>query len=181
MLNVEKNKKGNAMVVLIIAGLLFVIVFFGMLLVIGSSILDYVVDETYPELTTLGVVGDANLSADIEFVANPINSFVQNLTWLTGVVYILSIAVMFGLAFAFKSTGDRWLMPFFIVFVLSLVVGCMIMSNIYEDFYDDNDDLGNRLKEHALISYMILYSPMIMGLVAFFIGIILFGGEQQFV
>jgi len=172
------NKKSNMGVILLIGLVLFSILFLGLLMVIGSSIINWIMDETVPELTTIGMVGEANISQASYYAVTPVNSFVQNLTWMTGVIYIFAIIGVFGLSYAFRGTGDKWLMGFFVGLVLLLVIACIFISNIYEDFHNDSGELGDRLREHVLLSYLILYSPAIMGLIAFISGIILFSGDE---
>lgn len=171
------NKKGNIMAILLVIGGLFLLVMIGVLMLIGSATINWVMDETVPELKELGVVGDFNATHATEVTIDPVNSFIQNLTWVTGVIYIFGLIGIFGLAFAFKSTGDKWLIGLFVALVLILLIGCIIMSNIYEEFYNGSDEFTSILKEHVLLSYLILYSPMIMAILAFIAGIILFSGE----
>lgn len=172
------NKKGNIIAILFIVGALFLLLFLGFMMAIGSSVINLVMDTAVPELTSLGVVGDFNASHAVEATITPVNTVIQNFTWLAGVVYIFGMIGVFGLAFTFRETGDKWLMGFFVALVLILVIGCIIMSNIYEEFYSGTDDIALRLKEHTLLSFMILYSPAIMGLIAFLSGIILFSGDS---
>lgn len=173
-----KSKKALIGILLVILGL-FLMLFIGVLLVIGSATIDWVTDIVVPEFKDLGMIGDSNLSATATTVFTPIDTFVQNLTWLTGVAYVFGIIAIFGLAFMFRATGSRWMIGLFIALIFILVLASIFISNIYEDIYDGDDDLAIRLKEHVLISYMILYSPLITTIIAFLAGIILFGGTQE--
>jgi len=177
------NKKANIGAILIIFVFLFLLLFIGIGMAIGSSVINWVFDEAMPELTNFGSVGESNISEYSDIAITPVNTFVQNFTWLTGVLYIFGILGVFGVAFAFKTTGNKWLIGLYFGMVLLLVIAAIFISNIYEDFYDDAGDLGDRLKEHAMLSWLILYSPMIMSLVAFLAGVILFsgGGEESYV
>ena len=84
-----------------------------------------------------------------------------------------------GLVVIFRVSPNKWLIAFYLLMVILLVVGSMFMSNIYEDFYNDNGEFGNILKEHVLLSFMILYAPVITTILAFITGIILFSGVGQ--
>lgn len=173
------NKKANMNGMLLVSLFLFLIVIVGFFIIIGSAITNYVMDVVTPELSGLGMVGVANVSEAMDYTIVPLNNFVQNFTWIAGVLYLFGIVGVFALAFMFKNTGEKWLIGLYLGFVLILVISCIFISNIYENFYDDNDDLGTRLKEHTLLSYMLLYSPAIMGIIAFITGIILFGGTTE--
>jgi len=174
-----KNKKGNVIAVILIIGALFLLMFIGLGMVIGSSVINWVFDEAVPELSGLGMVGPSNFSQYSDMTIVPLNTFVQNMTWLTGVLYVFGIIGVLGLAFAFRSSGNRWVIGLFVGLVLILVIASIFISNIYEDFYDDGGDLGDRLAEHTLLSYLILYSPFIMSMIAFIAGIILFSGAGE--
>ena len=152
---------------------------FGVMLSLGSSTINWVMDETVPELKALGEVGSWNASDTVRMTIDPVNTFIQNFTWVSGVVYIFGLIGMFGLAYAFRSTGDKWLIGLFLALVLILVIACIFMSNIYEDFFGSSDVMGDIMKEHVLLSWLILYSPGIMSIIAFIAGIILFSGPVR--
>ena len=173
------DKSANVMAILLVVGGLFFLVLFGIMLSLGSSTINWVMDETVPELTGLGQVGSWNATETVDLVITPVNTFIQNFTWVSGIVYVFGLIAMFGLAYTFRSTGDKWLIGLFVALVLILVIGCLFMSNIYEDFFASSDAMGSIMKEHVLLSWMILYSPGIMSLIAFIAGIILFSGPVR--
>jgi len=173
------NKKGNINIILFIGLFLFLLLFVGMGLVIGASVIDWVFDETVPELKDIGMVGGANVTQAIEIAVTPVDTFVQNLTWITGVVYLFGMMGIFGFAFVFRGAGDKWLIGFYIGLVLILVISCIFISNIYEDFHNDEGDLGERLRSHVILSFLLLYCPAVMSLISFIAGIILFGGDSE--
>ena len=55
----------------------------------------------------------------------------------------------------------------------------MFISNIYEDFYSGTDDLATRMQEQTILSWMILYSPLIFAIIAFIAGAIMFSGGTE--
>ena len=173
------NKKGNAYIILMLVGLMFLLIFLAFIVIIGSSIINLVADEVVPEISDLGMIGASNLTEYSEYSIDPANNFIQNLTWMTGIFFVFGIVGILGIAFIFKSTGETWMIGLFVGLVLLLVISCIFLSNIYEEFYDGDDDIALRLKEHTLLSYMILYSPAIMVIIAFLSGIILFSGQQE--
>ncbi len=173
-----KNKKGSFIGILFVVGGLFLLLMLGIMLAIGSSTINWVMDEAVPELSELGMVGDANATFITDVAIDPVNTFIQNMTWVSGVLYVLGLFGVFGLAFVFRETGDKWLIGLFLAVVLILIIGCLIMSNIYEEIYNDGSELGGILKEHIVLSFLILYSPGIMSILAFVAGIILFSGDS---
>lgn len=174
------NKKGNFELVLgffiIIAVLL--VVGFGML--VGSAILNMVFDEITPELTNLGVVSSTNLSTATSYTLTPLNSFIQSWTWMTGLVYMLAIFGLLGIAIVGRQSTSKIYISFYVMLAILLIMGSILMSNIYEDFTIDKDDkIVEHMDEHALLSYMVLNSPLIFTVIIFLAGIILFSGIGQ--
>lgn len=171
-----ENKKGNINGVILVVFLLFIILFAGFMLIIASSVLNWTADNVVPDLSNLGMVGDANLTESAQSSIVPLNSFIQSFTWLTGVLYIFGLLGVIGLAVAYRSTPSRWLMVFFFMLVFILIIASIFVSNIYEEFHNGGDEFGTILREHTILDYMILYSPMIMSIISFIAGIILFSG-----
>jgi len=174
-----KNKKGNGFAIILFIFALFLLILFAVAMAFGTIIIDWVFDEAVPELTGLGQVGDANMTSIGKSALDPVNTFVQSLTFLTGVVYILGIIGIFGLATALRITGNKWLAGFFIACMILLVMASIFVSNIYEEFYNENSEIGTRLHEHTLLSFLILNSPLVVCIVGLGGGIIIFTGERE--
>jgi hypothetical protein len=173
------NKRGNIIIPIMVVLVLFLILFIGFMAVIGSSVINYVFDIAVPEVTNLGQVEDVNLTQVADITIVPLNTFIQSFTWLTGVMYFLALVGSIALALLYRSSPNPLFIGFFFMLVVLLVIGSIFMSNIYEDFYNDAGELGDRLREHTLLSFMILYSPSIFTVVSFISGIILFSGRQD--
>lgn len=174
-----KNKKGQFVKILLIFVLLFLILIGGLIVVFGSSIVNWVFDIAVPELTTLGTIGDFNATEAAAYTITPVNTIVQNMTWLTGVIYVMMLVFSVVVAVTARANPNRWLIGFYFLLTILLIFGSILISNIYEDFYDDTDEFASILKEHTLLSYMILYSPMIFTIIIFLTGIIIFSGKQE--
>ena len=175
------DKRGGAFLnVILIVGILFMIMITGLIIGLGGVSVKWAVDTIAPELTGLGMAGDANLSSIGTTVVTPIKSVVDSFSWLSGIVYFFAIILMLGLGFAFRMTGNKWLMAIFFACMFLLIIGSIFISNIYQDFYDDGREIGARLHEFALLSFLMLYSPIIMCVIGFVSGIIMFtGGDEE--
>jgi hypothetical protein len=179
MKSLIKSKKGNVMNVIWIVVILFAVLLLGVLFAFGNMIINWTFDEATPTLTSLGMVGSSNLTAIGETTLNPLNSFVQAGNWLVGVVFVMALMGTIGMAFAFRFTGNKWLAGFFVMCVFLLIISSIFISNIYEEFYTGTNDVATRLHEQTMLSYLILYSPIVMCIVAFACGIIMFTGEGE--
>ena len=174
------NKKGNIMIIIMFIFILFVILFLGFIMLVGSSVMNYVFDIAVPELSNLGMVGNVNTTQVAGVTIAPLNNLVQSFTWMSGVLYVLLLIFSIVFVMVMKIAPNKWLIGFFFLCALILIIGSIFMSNIYEDFYDDaGSDLSTRLHEHTLLSYMVLYSPAIFSVMVFLVGIILFSGLNQ--
>ncbi len=173
------DKKGNLMFIVWFFVFLFVILFFGFVMVVGSAIVNWTFDQAIPELTNLGEVGAVNFTEIATFTVTPLNNIVQSFTWLTGVLYVFMLVGAVGFSFVFRVNPNRWLIGFFFMGVFLLIIASIFMSNIYEEFYTGTDDLATRLQEHIILSFMILYAPMIFTIISFISGIVFFSGMGQ--
>ena len=172
----NKENFGLILGFFIIIGILMVV---GFMIVVGSSVLNYTFDIITPEISNIGMVGSANMTEISGYSIDVVDTVIQSFTWLTGVAYMLAIIGLFGLVVSFKVTASKWFMGFFLALALLLIMGSIFMSNIYQDIYQEDDDLSSVLREHTLLSYLILHSPVIFTILIFISGIILFSGMQE--
>ena len=171
------NKKGNLFGVIAFFSLIAFILLVGFVLVVGVAIVDFVYDTAVPELTGLGVIGGSNFTQFAEITIQPLNRVVQSLTWAAGVFYLILLISSIGFGVIVSRNGvSTWLLGMFLGLAILLLITSMLMSNIYEDFYNDTGELADRLREQVLLSYMILYSPLVITSVIFIVGIIMFSG-----
>jgi len=173
------NKKANITGIILFFIFLFVILFTGFIMVTGSAVMNWVFDEAVPELSNLGVIGSANMTQNAEYTLKPLNQVVQSFTWMTGVLYILMLIGAIAFAVTMRDNPSKWLIGFYFLVTIILIMGSIFMSNMYEEFYADSGELGMRLQEHVLLSFLVLQSPVIFTIISFIVGIILFSGMQE--
>ncbi len=175
------DKKGNIVAISIVGILVMAILILGTVIVFGSATLNYVADTVVPEISGIGVVGDSNISEYSEYTITPVNTVVQSFTWLSGVMYIIAVFLMIGVAFAFRGEVSNWSVVFFFMVAILVVTGSIFVSNVYEEFHDGTDDIAQRLQEHTILSFGLIYSPLIMTVLLFIMGAIMFtGGREDF-
>jgi len=63
---IKNNKKGIHGMLLVIAGL-FLIVMVGIIMALGSSVINWTMDEVVPELDGLGVIDAGDLGEGVNF------------------------------------------------------------------------------------------------------------------
>lgn len=174
MLIKRKDKRGNAIGIIIFFLVLFTILIVGFIAAIVVSLIDYAGDEITPIFQDLGVAGPSNFSEYSEFTVVQVNRVIQALPWIVGVGYVIMLifSVIFAMSYSFSPHPVY--IAFYIVMILFLIMGSIVLSNMYEDIYDGTDIIATRLQEQTILSFMILYSPMIMALISFITGIFLF-------
>ena len=94
------NKKGDVRAIIIMFVVLFVLLLGSVALVFGGVVIDWAADEIVPEISSLGSVGDANLTEAAEYSVIPVNNVIQSFHWISGVLYVMGILGCVGLAFA---------------------------------------------------------------------------------
>jgi hypothetical protein len=173
-----KNKKGGIGIIIFFAVLMGVLVL-GFLGTMIWSVLDIASDEITPVMEGLGMVEDANVSQAAELSIGVVDGFIQSIPWLIALGYIL--ALIFTLVFVFMVgyNPSPAYMAFFFSLMLLLILGCVVMSNMYQDVYTGTDEMALRLQEQTIMSYLILHSPFIMALIAIIGGVIMFGMKNS--
>jgi len=173
------NKKGNFVILIFFFFLLFLSMLFGVMLIYGSSILNWTFDEVVPEISNLGVIGGSNLTKIAEITIAPVNSFVQSFTWMAGVLYVLMLIGSVAFVLVSRTAPSKWLIGFYFTAGILLIISSIFMSNMYEDTFTGNGQFELILQEHTLLSYLIIFSPHIFTVIFFLVGIVLFSGLQE--
>lgn len=178
MKDLKKNKKGFMGFVFFFL-ILFTILIIGFIGVVVVSVFDYTSGVVTPIMTDLGVVGDANLSQAAEITFGTVDTLVNSLPWLLLFSYVamLMFSVIFIISYDYNPNPA--FIGIYFLFVVLLIFGAIIMSNMYENLLTTGDEvIGVGLGNQTGMSYMILHSPWILGLFAFIVGIYIFAGRQ---
>ena len=172
-----KNKKGQFGIILFFL-ILFTILVAAFIGAMAVGIIDFASDTITPNMTDLGVVGDSNLSEYATYTFGTVDTIVQAFPWLLALCY--GLALVFSIVFVVGYTYNPHpvFIGFYIAMMLLLIFGSIIMSNMYQDIYDRTDEIATRLQEQTMTSYLILYSPFILTLIAVVAGILLFARTQ---
>jgi len=178
MLNIKRDKRGF-MGILFFFIILFSILILGFMGVMVISVLDYASDEITPVMTDLGMAGDTNLSSASTYTFGAMDTVVQALPWVMVFVYVLALIFSMVLVVSYNYNPNPAFIGVYIALIILLIFGSIIVSNTYQDIYEGTDEIATKLQEQTAMSYLILYSPMILTLIAFFAGIYLFAGKQS--
>jgi hypothetical protein len=147
----------------------------GFVATIGWTVLDIASDELTPVMEGLGMVGDVNVSQAAQYSVGVADDFVQAMPWLIAFGYVMSLVFTLVFVFIVRYEPHPAFMALYLALMFLLVFGCIIISNMYQDIYTGSDEIATRLQEQTIMSYMILHSPFIMGLIATIGGILMFG------
>jgi hypothetical protein len=168
-----KNKRGFGGILLFVS-VLFIIMIIAFIMAMVVGVVDIASDEITPIMEDLGMVGSTNLSQASEYSFGVANTFVQALPWLTGLMLILALVFSVVFAVVVGAESSPALIGVYLAFVILLIFGGVILSNMYEDIYTGNDELATRLQEQTITSYMILHSPWVIAVISLITGIYLF-------
>jgi len=149
-------------------------------LTIGWGVVKIGADEIVPELLDIGeIMPGVNISERIEIITTPATTIIDNLGLIMGLIYLLGVVGLLSYAYLMRTNVNGWVIALFVVSVLLVIISAIAVSQFYEEFYLDQDELGDILRTASLVSYLIIYSPVILTIVAFIAGIILFTGEEE--
>lgn len=171
--------KQGAIGIIVFFVILFSILIIGFAGSILVGIIDFASDEITPVFKEIGGIGDLNVSETAGYALTPMNTFVQAMPWLVGFGYVVMLMVSVVFVLSYRINPNPFYIAFYISLIILLIFGSVIISNMYENIYTVDDEIGTRLQEQTILSYMILYSPVILTLIAFMTGILLFAGKQD--
>jgi len=168
------NNKKQGIGIIIFFAVLFLTIIIGFVGAFLWAVLDFASDEITPIIDEIGMVGDANVTEAASYTVAVTNTLVGSLNWILAILYIL--ALVFTLVFAFLSGSNPHpaYIPLFLAFMILLIFGCVIFSNMYLDMYTGTDEIATRLQEQTVTSFLILHSPYVMAMIAVIGGVFMF-------
>ena len=153
---------------------IFIILVLGLVAGLVIALLDWSTETITPALRDIGVVDNTNITQAVDYTLGNVDSLVQTLTWLGGVIFVLAIVTCsLFVAFSGENTPPVFIALFF-AFLILLIFISIFVSNAYQDLYNGNDEIATRLQNQTILSYMILYSPMILTAIAIMTGVFIF-------
>jgi len=174
----KMNKKGFMGIVFFIL-ILFTILIIGFIGVIVVSLLDYTSEVVTPIMEDIGVVGSANISEASEYTFGTVDKLVNALPWLLAFSYVAMLIFSIIFVVSYNFNPNPVFIGIYFIFVILLIFGAIVMSNMYEDIYNSGDEvIGVGLQEQTAMSFMMLHSPWILSIIAFIVGIYIFAGKQ---
>jgi len=179
-MSLKKDKRGIWGIILFFM-ILFTIVIIGFIAAIAMGLISYTSGLITPIMQEVG--GDPDLNSSMGRAINdtfvPGNTVVQAFPWIIAFTYVLALIFVIAFVVIYKQNPHPAFIGFYLMMVLLLIFGCIVMSNMYQEIYSGDDILGTALHAQPLMSYMILYSPFIMGLIAIIGGIFMFTGSSD--
>jgi len=182
--SIINNKKAQMQIdsgfaIVIFAFGFLTIVIIGFIVSMVVAVLDFSGDTITPVFQELGVVGDTNLTEAADYSVVVINNFVQALPWIMGFAYVCTLIFCIIFALSYEANPNPIFIGLFLMVMILILIGCIVISNMYEEIYNGDDEIGDRLQEQVLMSYMILYSPSIIAIIGFVTGIYMFSGSRN--
>jgi len=173
----RKNKKG-AMGIIFFFLLLFTILILGFMAAMIVGVIDFASDTLTPVMTDLGMVGETNVSEASEFTFGTVDTLVTALPWLVAFAYIAMLIFSIVFVISWNYNPNPVFIGFYFMFVILLIFGAIVMSNMYQDIRAGDDIVATGLQNQPALSFMILHAPLIFSILAFIVGIYLFAGKQ---
>lgn len=177
-----KNKRGMAVLFIFLILMLLLALAFVFSLISGMA--NNVMDEITPVAQGLGVVSGNNLPGDnmsqnAAYLVNPANAITNASAWFFGVAYIISLVSLVAMAYYTRDSAGKWQIALFFLLTIAAILLSMALSNAYQDIYEGNDSLGSEIRSQSLLSWLILYSPLVTLVIMLFSAIVLFTGVGQ--
>jgi len=179
LLKQKRGQEGSAIGIILFVFVLFSILILGFIVSMVIAITGYGSGVITPIIQEIGVVGDTNVTQAANDSIVIANDFIQSLPWIMGFAYFATLAFSIIFAVSFKANPNPIYMGLYFMLMLLLIIGAIIMSNMYEDIYNGTDDIATELREQTMLSYGIIYSPTLFTIIGFITGIYVFAGRQD--
>ena len=176
---IKKNKKGQLGTIAVLGILVMVVIFLAFAVTLGSGILTFASAQVEDITGSLGMAGGSNLSAISDVSIGTANTTIQMLSFLSGIFIVFALLGIIIFAGAIRSNPSGWLIGFYLILVVIVLFVAIFMSNTYEEILDGSDDLATQLQTMTMASFLVLYMPTIITVIAFVGGIIIFSGSGQ--
>jgi len=181
MRKIIEDKKGqSAMSLIVLAGLVVLLLGVGVMMMIGGGITTFTVETINDVTKDLGVIdvgGDgANLSEYNDYTIGQLNETVQMFKFGSGVLLLFGLLGIIIFASSIRANPSGSMIGFYLLLVFLILMVSIFMSNVYEDFLDDDGEIGQELQSMTMGSFILLYMPHIITIISFVGGIIIFSG-----
>src|SRR3990167_11335148 len=128
----KKNKKGAIGIILFFLAL-FTILIIGFVATMGLSILDFGRDKITQIMQDIGIVGDTNVSEAADYTFGVVDSTIQALPFILGLVYVAALIFSIMFVVGYSQNPNPFYIGLYLALVMLLIFGSIIMSNMYED------------------------------------------------
>jgi hypothetical protein len=172
------NKKGQ-MEILWLFGILAVVLVLGIVFSMIIGFVHYTSGVITPITEDIGMIGSVNASAVGESTFGVLNTIIGLLPMLVGFAYLMFLIGSIVLVLSYRTTANPLFIGLFFALMILLILGAILGSNAYQDMYTGTDDMALELQSQTMLSFLILQSPMIFGIIGFICGIFLFSGKQN--
>ena len=177
---IKRKDKRGFMNFLFFFLILFTILIIGFIAVVGVSLVKYTSGVITPIMTDIGVVGNTNISEASQYTFGTVNTIVNAFPWLLAFTYVAMLIFSIVFVVSYKFNPNPVYIGVYFIFVILLIFGAILISNMYENLYNTNDSvIGPGLRDQTAMSFMMLRSPWILTIIAFIVGIYIFAGKQS--
>ena len=157
-----------------------VAVIVGVFLFIGATATDKL-HETMDDMTTLSGDGNNNVSVVIDNSMGKTNMAFQTLRW-TAVLIMFAMILGIFIGSYMVQTKPVFFIPYIFLVIIAIVVA-VGMANAYDQLIE-NETMASTFATMGGINWMVLNFPIVVTLVGFVGGLIMFSrlgkGEEQF-
>jgi len=167
------GKKGFSGILLFLM-VVFILMILAFMISMAVGIIDFTSDEITPIMEGLGMVGDVNMSQASQYSVGVVDGFVQALPWLTGLLFVMALVFSVIFAVSISAEASPVFIGVYLAFIILLIFGGVVLSNMYQDIYTGDDEIATRLHEQTITSFMILHAPWVIAIITLLTGIYLF-------
>lgn len=176
---IKKNKRG-AIGIIIFFSIMIIILIIGFGLTLVWSVVDIASDEITPVMEGLGMVGDVNVSQAAEYSFGQADNVVQALPLVIVFMYVMALIFTLVFVVVVGYNPHPAFISLYIGLMFLLILGCIVISNMYQDIISSDDDIGSRLREQSTMTFLLIHSPLINTAIAIIGGLLMFSYRSPY-
>lgn len=168
--------ENNISKVILFGLIVIVIIALGIVFAVVGGLVKWTGDSMVPQLKQVGNTPNFNMSEKVDNATRLYSNGSSLIPLMIGFLYMVALIGCIGISYAFKVSGERWLIGVYLGIFLLVLSGSILASNFYQDLYEGTGVIALQLQSMTLLSWLVLYSPIVVTVIMGIGGFFMFSG-----
>jgi hypothetical protein len=170
------NKKGQAEIIFAIAIFSLIVIVAALVIGLSTGILTFFTSTVNDATSGLGVISNTNMTQVQELTIGTVDTIAQSFKFLSAALIVFGLLGILIFSWVVRINLSNIWIGIWLFFVFILIIVSIFVSNMYEEFINGADEVADELKSMVITSFLILHMPVIITIISFIGGVIIFSG-----